>query len=72
MSELVPFITEKGGVFLPAVSWELIPLDYRVDHHHLNDKGAALFSALLAEQLAESCRADGVCLQPASAVERVP
>lgn len=72
LSELVPFITEKGGVFLPAVSWEHIPLDYRVDHHHLNDKGAALFSALLAEQLAESCRSDGVCLQPASVVQRVP
>ena len=65
IDELVPYITESEGTFLPALSWELIPLEYRVDHHHLNYKGAALFSKLLADELADLYAEAGECLRPA-------
>lgn len=66
LKTLVPFINASGATFLPALPWQLIPLDHRVDHHHLNHKGAALFSKLLAQELAVLCRESSVCLQPAS------
>lgn len=64
LSTLESFVTANGGIFLPPLSWKLIPLEDRVDHHHLNYKGAPLFSKLLAQQLAEVCEYNGTCLQP--------
>lgn len=69
LEELVPFIEENGGVFLPANSWQRIPLFGRVDHHHLNVIGAILNSRMLAQQLAELCQNGHTCLRPASQVE---
>jgi hypothetical protein len=64
LEELVPFITSRGGVFLPPLPSELIPDSFRSDYYHLNYKGAMVYSALLADQLAELCLNEGVCLQP--------
>lgn len=64
LSTLTTFVAQNGGTFLPPLSWKLIPLEDRVDHHHLNYKGAPLFSKLLAQQLADACREQGACLQP--------
>ncbi len=63
LEELIPFIVDHGGSYLPAVDWELIPLENRVDHHHLNYRGAPKFSQFLAEQIAEACERNGVCLR---------
>lgn len=65
LDQLVPFITSRGGSFLPAIAWQLIPLEDRVDHHHLNYKGATRFSKLLAEELADLCQRSGDCLRSA-------
>ena len=65
LKELTPFITEHKGVLIPAVPWQSIPLSFRADDHHLNDKGAALFSILLADQLAGLCQSQGACLRAA-------
>lgn len=66
---LESFVSENGGVFLPPLDWQLIPLAFRVDHHHLNLDGAPLYSALLAQQLAQTCESTAVCLQPAPYVD---
>ncbi|MBP9040585.1 MAG: hypothetical protein KBF64_02285 [Anaerolineaceae bacterium] len=72
LDTLKAFVEQKGGVYLPPLGWELIPLDYRVDNHHLNIKGAPVFSTLLAEQLASLCNNEGLCLQssPVTGVEQ--
>jgi len=63
LAELVPFITSRDGVFLPPLSPDLIQDDYRSDYYHLNYMGARVYSALLADQLAELCLTEGVCLR---------
>ena len=72
LEKLVPFIKENGGVYLPPPAWQRIPLFSRVDHHHLNDTGAALFSRLLAESLADLCVNNNSCLLPATTIEVSP
>ncbi len=52
----------SGGIFVPAVSYDLIPLSGRADNHHLNKEGAAVYSKLLAEQLAGLCIEEQACL----------
>lgn len=64
LGTLEAFVEQNGGVYVPPLDWELIPLEYRVDNHHLNIKGAPLFSTLLAEQLALYCLDEGMCLRP--------
>jgi len=66
LSTLKNFVEQNGGIFLEPLSWKLIPLEDRVDHHHLNYKGAPLFSKLLAQQLAQVCQSGGACLQPSA------
>ncbi len=65
LSAIESFVNENGGIFLPPLDWKLIPLAYRVDHHHLNLEGAPLYSSLLAQQLAQTCESTETCLQPA-------
>lgn len=72
LGELIPFVTENYGIFLPSVPWQKIPMNGRVDHHHLNDTGAALFSRLLAESLADLCVNSNSCLLPATTIEVSP
>lgn len=55
LGTLVPFIENHGGVFLPPLPPELIPDTFRSDYYHLNYMGAMVYSALLADQLAEIC-----------------
>lgn len=64
LDTLETFVEKNGGVYVPPLGWELIPLEYRVDNHHLNIKGAPLFSTLLAEQLAFYCSDEEICLRP--------
>lgn len=63
LAELVPFITSRDGVFLPPLSADLIPDEYRSDYYHLNYMGAGVYSALLADQLAALCVDEGTCLK---------
>lgn len=70
MTELVPFINSRDGVFLPPLSPDLIPDAFRTDYYHLNYKGAELYSALLADQLADLCLDQETCLSTLSAVEQ--
>ena len=65
LATLESVVAQNGGVFLPPLAWELIPLEGRVDHHHLNFLGAPLYSELLAEQLADACQSGQGCLLPA-------
>mgnify|MGYP000864419459 CR=1 FL=1 len=69
LEKLVPFITIRGGVFLPPLESDLIPESFRSDYYHLNYKGAMIYSALLADQLAEMCLNEDICLQPVSSGE---
>jgi hypothetical protein len=62
--ELQQLVSAGGGFYLPEVSPDLIPLADRVDNHHLNFKGAPIYSNLLAEQLAALCSEQMVCLLP--------
>ena len=71
LSTIEAFVTTNSGVFLSPLSWELIPLEDRVDNHHLNNKGAPLFSRLLADQIAEACLNSGQCLRPTPVAEGV-
>lgn len=64
LENLGGFITSNNGVFIFPLSYELIPLEGRVDNHHLNYQGAPLYSDLLAGQLAEACLVENRCLQP--------
>lgn len=71
LSSLEAFVNKNGGDFLPPLDWTLIPLAYRVDHHHLNLEGAPLYSTLLAQQLARNCETTAICLQPVDNVDMV-
>jgi hypothetical protein len=63
--DIAQIVGNTGSVYLPAVSYDLITLSYRSDNHHLNYKGAALYSTLLAEQLAALCNGQQDCLAAA-------
>jgi hypothetical protein len=65
LAALENVVSQNGGVLLRPLSWKLIPLEDRVDHHHLNYLGAPLYSELLAEQLADACQSGQGCLLPA-------
>jgi hypothetical protein len=67
--EITSIVKEAGSVYLPAIPYDQITLADRADNHHLNYKGAPLYSGLLAEQLAELCNQQGVCLSAAKAVQ---
>jgi hypothetical protein len=62
VEELIPFITDRDGMFLPPLPSELIPDAFRSDYYHLNYQGAMIYSALLADQLAELCLNEDICL----------
>lgn len=66
LEDLKTFVEQNGGVFMPPLDWEMIPLTCRVDNHHLNDYGAKLYSTLLAEQLAWYCQVKNMCPQPST------
>jgi hypothetical protein len=61
-ADLQQIVESNGGYLLPTLSSDLIPLADRVDNHHLNFKGAPIYSALLGGQLADLCNLQGVCL----------
>lgn len=61
-SKLEQIVQSASGYFLPTVPSDLIPLTARVDNHHLNFLGAPIYSNLLAEQLADLCTTQQVCL----------
>jgi hypothetical protein len=63
--EIAAATTQAGGVYIPSVPYQLISLPERSDNHHLNYKGAPLYSNLLAEQLAGLCKDQQVCLAAA-------
>jgi len=63
--DIAQIVNQAGSVYLPAVPYDLISLPDRADNHHLNYKGAALYSSLLAEQLAKLCSQQQECLTPA-------
>jgi hypothetical protein len=62
LDELQQTVAAGGGYYLPTVSSDLIPLEDRVDNHHLNFKGAPIYSNALAEQLAGLCSEQNICL----------
>lgn len=64
--DIEQIVSNANSHFLPAVSYKLLPLEDRVDNHHLNFRGAPLFSELLAEQLADLCKQQQNCLQKAA------
>lgn len=72
LSDLQEIVANDRAVFLQPVSWELIPMEGRVDHHHLNYIGAPLYSELLADQLADSCVQNQVCLLHAEGLWSAP
>lgn len=69
LEELIPFITARDGVFLPPLPSELIPDAFRSDYYHLNYQGAMIYSALLADQLAELCLNENICLSSTEHLE---
>jgi len=72
LEQLVPFIESHAGVFLQPISPDLVPPDHRSDRFHLNYKGAALYSQLLADQLSGLCQSENVCLLFNAPVEVAP
>lgn len=72
LSDLQEIVANDQAVFLQPLSWELIPMEGRVDHHHLNYIGAPLYSELLADQLADSCVQNQVCLLHAEGLWSAP
>jgi len=66
LQDLAALILSAGGQFVPAVPEEKIPIGGRVDDHHLNYKGAPIYSELLANQLFTACEQESTCLYPAS------
>ena len=65
LQDLGAMVEKAGGVFVPAVSYDLIPLHGRVDDHHLNALGAPIYSELLAKQLYTACANHQTCIYPA-------
>lgn len=63
--QIAQIVAENGSTYVPALDYNLLPWDGRVDNHHLNYKGAPVYSQLLAQQLADLCNQQQVCLQAA-------
>ena len=70
--DIQKIVSDANSVFLPTVSYTLLPLEDRVDNHHLNFQGAPVYSNLLAEQLAELCTQEKNCLQKQSGTRSQP
>lgn len=64
--QIAQIVADNGSIYLPAVNYRLVPLNGRVDNHHLNYKGAPVYSQLLAQQLADLCNQQQICLQSAT------
>lgn len=64
--QITQIIKNAGSLYLPALAYDEIPLDGRADNHHLNYKGAPIYSNLLAEELAALCTQQQNCLRPAA------
>jgi hypothetical protein len=64
LSNLSNIVAGSGNIYLPAVSFSSLPLFGRVDNHHLNFRGAKLYSNSLAVQLANLCLQQHQCLAP--------
>lgn len=56
------FISDEGGVFIPPIDPDLIPLSGRSDDHHINYLGAEIYSSLLADQFIQICQTHNLCL----------
>lgn len=56
------YISGKGGVFIPSIDPDLIPLTGRFDDHHINYLGAEIYSSLLADQFIRLCQTQNLCL----------
>jgi len=54
--------TEKDGFYIPPIDPGLIPLNGRVDNHHLNYKGTQIYSELLSDELSGLCLDGKTCL----------
>jgi len=63
LSRISDYTREQGGLFIPPVSPDLIPLAGRADDHHLNEVGAKLYSGLLGQQFSILCQMQGICLE---------
>ena len=63
LENISQFINGQGGVFIPPIDPDLIPLNGRSDDHHLNQIGAELYSSLLGEQFNLLCQQQGTCLE---------
>jgi hypothetical protein len=66
LADLEKLVKDAGGVFVPAIPENKIPLSGRVDNHHLNAKGAPIYSELLANHLFFACENQSTCIYPAS------
>jgi hypothetical protein len=62
LQDIAAIVDKGGGIFLPAVDESLIPLEGRSDNHHLNLYGAPIYSYALAQQLADLCNNQNLCL----------
>ncbi len=62
LNEISVYIADHGGVFVPPVNPNLIPLMGRNDDHHLNFIGARIYSGLLSRQLSKICDVQRFCL----------
>ncbi len=58
---------DHQGIFVQPLDSNLVPLQGRVDNHHLNFEGAPLYSQLLGAELADLCLTQGQCLANESA-----
>ncbi len=65
--DLAALVQAAGGQFVPPVPEEKIPIEGRVDDHHLNYVGAPIYSELLANQLFTACEQETTCLYAATA-----
>lgn len=57
---------QSHSLFVPPVNPSIIPLDGRSDNHHLNYKGAPIYSEALGVQLGSLCSQRGICLNYAT------
>jgi hypothetical protein len=63
LGNIASVITQTGGLYVPPLDPNLIPLEGRPDNHHLNYLGAETFSNLLAEQFARLCLDQQFCME---------
>ena len=72
LTDIDKIVKDSGSHFIPALPYDLIPLDGRSDNHHLNFQGAPLYSNLLAEKLASLCLEQQICLTAAAGAGNQP